>query len=244
MKLKKAALIFGYNEYVLEVARSLQKSYEYITIFRSEDEEEFTKEEINFRVQEYDLSDNWNILEDEYDIENSIVFCMIEDDAQNIFLTISLRSLFEDLTIIALSNSKESSNKLKMAGANKVIPVVETTANIMSDILKKPVATQILHDILYSSSSLKIAQIRVEKEENFHGKYPSDIEWHKDYRVLVISIIYGKDMKGEFIYSSKAKHHQITNGDIFVIVGYEKDIVAFESRVGSRCNVNWNRWSR
>ena len=222
-----SALIFGYNEYGFEIARNVQKKYDQITIFSLNDTDELNGLDSDFLVEKVDLNDDWDKFKNSYDIEKSIVFCALNDEAKNIFLTISLRSAFENLTIIALANNHEDANKLTMAGASKVIPIVETTANIITDILKKPIITEVLHDILYEESSLKIEQITISNNNYFDGKYPADIEWSRDHGIIVISIMH-EDMSSEFIYSSKTKHQKIKTGDIFVAVGYEKDLENFK----------------
>jgi len=227
---KISALIFGCNGYTNEIVKNIQHKYKNITIFKhSSEPKNLELERLGLEI--FDFSDSWEFLSDIYDLKNSIVFCVLEDDAENIFLTISLRSIFEDLNIVALSKNKESANKLSMAGANKVIPMVQTTASIISDILEKPIVTNVLHRILYEKSDLKIAQVEVTNQKCFNGLYPSDIEWSKDHGIILLSIIHD-DMSSEFIYSSKAKHHAIKDGDILVVIGYETDIKEFEKLVG------------
>lgn len=225
----KTALIFGYNEYTREIVKNISHKYENIKVFKEEgclDKLDLQK----YEVEIFDFSDSWSDLGNRYDIKNSVAFCVLEDDAENIFLTISLRSTFKNLKIIALSKNKESANKLTMAGANKVIPVVETVASIISEILQKPVITEVLHDILYEHSDLKIAQIKIEEIGCFDGRYPSDVDWSREHGIVVLSIIH-EDLSSEFIYSSKAKHHPIKKGDILVIVGYTLDIEIFEKLI-------------
>jgi len=225
-----SALIFGYNEYASEVAKNISHKYDNITIFK-QNPDDINSELQKYEVEIFDFSDSWDELKTKHDMQSSIAFCVLEDDAENIFLTISLRATFEDLSIIALSKNKESANKLTMAGANKVIPVVQTTASIIFDMLEKPIVTEVLHNILYEKSDLKIAQIKVGDDGYFENKYPSDVEWSREHGVIVLSIIHD-DMSSEFIYSSKVKHHPIRKGDIFVVVGYETDIKEFEKLIG------------
>lgn len=224
---KTAVLVFGNNEYGLEIAKNVTYKYKDITIFSLEDINDMQREKSEFRFENFDLSDNWDDIIDQYDLEKSIIFCVLRDEAENIFLTISLRSIFKEITIIALASNNEDANKLRMAGASKVIPIVETTADIITDMLKKPIITEVMHDILYESTDLKVEQIKVTDNSFFDGKYPSDIEWSRDHGVIVLSIIH-EDMSSEFIYSSKSKHHTIKNGDIFVSVGYEEDLKEFK----------------
>lgn len=228
----KSALVFGYNEYGLEIAKNVKHKYKNITVFNlNELEESLDEKNLDITLQNFDLSDNWDDIENDYDIKESIIFCALRDEAQNIFLTISLRAAFKDILIIALAKNNEDANKLKMAGASKVIPIVETTASIITDMLKKPIITQVLHNILYEDSDLKMAQIKVNNETYFNGKYPADIEWSRDHGVLVLSVVH-EDMSREFIYSSKSKHTVIKNGDIFIAVGYDTDLKEFEKLVG------------
>ena len=137
--MKKAALIFGYNDYALEIAKNLKSGYEKVTIYALGSEVDALKNSHDVEIKSFDLSDNWSNIDEDTDRENSIAFCVLEDSAENIFLTISLRSSFENLNIIALSNNKQTASKLQMAGANKVIPLVQTTAEMIAEMLQKPI---------------------------------------------------------------------------------------------------------
>ena len=220
---KSNALIFGLNDFTHEIEKNIISHYKNLHIFQ------LAKEGKN----SFDLSDDWDDLSSKFDMDDSVVFCVLEDMAENIFLTISLRDAFKDLTIVALAQDKESSDKLTLAGATRVLPTTQTTANVIVEMLEKPIVTEVLHEILYEKSALQIAQIKIEDHTVFDGKYPADIEWSRDHGIIVISVVH-EDMSREFIYSSKAKHHIIKSGDIFVVVGFEQDIKEFEKLIGSK----------
>ena len=242
MNSKKAtALIFGHNKYAKEIAKSVCK--EYNIVFFTQENRAIQTDEHEYKLHHFDLSDDWQGLEKQIKVDGGIAFCVLEDEAQNMFLTISLRSSFKDLVIVAIATNKESVHKLNMAGANKIIPIEETTAEIIADMIDKPISSKILHSILYEDSSLKIAQIEVENADMFNGEYPADIDWSRYQGVVVLSIMH-KDLTMEFIYSSKAKHKRLRNGDMIVVVGYEDDIKEFEKIIGRRKYVNWSNWSR
>jgi Trk K+ transport system NAD-binding subunit len=231
----KNALIFGYNEYAFEIAKNISSHYENIHIFKlDENTRVVNKENTKYEVSSFDLTDDWDDLLEKVDINESVAFCTLEDMAENIFLTISLRDTFKDLSIIALAKDKESLDKLILAGASRVLPTVSTTANIIVEMLEKPIVTEVLHNILYEKSDLKIAQIKIENQDMFQAKYPADIDWSSEHGIIVISIVH-EDMTSEFIYASKEKHHVIRSGDIFVVVGYAQDIKNFEKLIGGKC---------
>ena len=236
---KTTALVFGNNKYAHEIIRNVKDKYSNIKVYSLNDNDE---NDTLYDVEFFDLSDEWEDIQNGVDMENSMAFCALEDSSQNIFLTISLRASFKNLTIIAIASNKENSNKLKLAGATKVIPVVETTSDIIENMLEKPISSKVLHSILYEESDLKIAQIKIGQESHFKDEKLKSIDWTRYNGIVVLSVMH-KDMKSEFIYSSKAKKHIIRSGDILVIVGYEKDIQEFEKLIGSRRYVNWSNWS-
>ena len=237
---KERVYIFGNNKYALEIARSVQDSYE-IVFFVPEDDPE-VEFEGEYSKSLFDLSDAWYNEEILLEQSRGILFCALDSEAENIFLTISLRSRFKDRIIISIAANKESVEKLKIAGANRVIPIEQTTAEIISDIVHNPISSKVLHGILYEQSGLKLVQIEVQNAEVFGGEYPADIDWSRYRGIVVLSIIH-KDLKSEFIYSSKAKRHKLKNGDMIIVVGYEADIVEFEKLIGSRKHVGWSDWS-
>jgi len=238
---KKTALIFGHNKYAYEIVANVRDKYEHVKIFTL-NEDEIEKKEGEVEIDSFDLSDDWIDIHKNVDVSNSMAFCVLENTAENIFLTISLRANFKDLTIIAIASNDESANKLKMAGANKVIPLVETTSDIIANMLEKPISSKVLHSILYEESALKIAQIKISKDSHFKDEQLTSIDWTRYNGIIVLSVMH-EDMKSEFIYSSKAKRHVIREGDILVVVGYEADIKEFENKIGSKRYVNWSHWS-
>lgn len=227
----KAALVFGYNDYALEIAKNIKDRYERVYIFTLNNED-IIKNSSLFEIKSFDLSDKWDDIEGIVDIEGSIAFCVIEDSAENIFLTISLRSVFENLNIIALSNNKETANKLQMAGANRVIPLVQTTAEMISEMMEKPIVKEVFHNILFENSDLKITQIKLNASNEYIGKMIYDLDWDKKYGIVTLSVLV-EGLSNEFIYSPQVKDHRLREGDIFVVVALESDILRFESLFGS-----------
>jgi len=240
---KQTALIFGYNDYALEIARNITDSCDDIYLFSLHSEQDILNNKSDFEIKSFDFSDKWDFITENVNFEHSIVYCVLEDNAENIFLTISLRSSFPDLNMIALSNNKETASKLEMAGANKVIPYIQTTAEMIAEMMEKPMVKEVFHKILFESGELKISKVRINNSNDYLGKTLSDIDWDRKYGVIVLSLV-EEDMHSEFIYSSKIKHHTISEGDVFIIVGYENDIKEFEKIMGGRCDVDWRHWSR
>ena len=221
------AIVFGFNEYAKQIALQIVGDYEKFAVFVKNESEYAAAKESGFSVELFDLGENWDSLKP-FDLRSLLIFCALEDDAENVFLTISLRSVFWDMPIIALASDYESSAKLKSAGANKVMPKLQITANVITEMFEKPTVTEVLHDILYEESSLKIAQITVPQASNFVGKHLHDIDFSKEYDVLVLAIV-DHALSATFSFTSKGHNHHIDPEDILVVVGYDEKIEAFKS---------------
>jgi len=224
-------IVFGANEYASQISVQLQKDYETVHRYVLEESEYLSRKEEGLEVSLFDLSDDWDDFLKKYDLDDTLIYCALNDDAENIFLTISLRAAFENIYMVALAKNSESANKLKMAGASKVIPVIQTTANTIVDILEKPITTSVLHDIFYDRSNLKIAEIRLRDISEIIGRRVSEVHWQDEFNLLVIGFV---DIIGEthFVLSSENHHHQLQANDVLIIIGYDEDINSLTHKVG------------
>lgn len=232
MKRKQSdAIVFGYNEYASQIVRNIRSEYRSVRYYVMSQENLDSALEQGYDAALFDLSDDWEEIITSNEIEDLMVFCALENTANNIFLTISLRATFEAVQIIALANDQESGNKLKMAGANKIIPMVEATANVITGMLESPVSSTIVHHLLYEESDLKLAQITMAENSKFIGKYLHDIRWHEVFGIIILAVV-DHAVSTSFVFTGKGQNHQLDPGDMLIVIGYEKDIEAFKRSVG------------
>ena len=221
-----SALVLGFNEYAKQIELQIAGEYTSFAVFVMNEAEKSAAQSAGFEAEIFDLSEDWKSIEERFNIKELIVFCALDNDAENVFLTISLRSMFEDIPIIALAGDHESAEKMKSAGANKVMPILQITAGIIGEMLEKPIVTEVLHDIFYEDSTLKIAQITVSKDSFVVGKHLYDIDWGNEYDVLLLAIV-DFQLGATFSFTSRGHNHHIDPDDILVVIGYEDKIAAF-----------------
>jgi len=227
----KSAIVFGFNEYAKQIAIQIAPEYATFAIFVMNESERSAAKSAGFEAELFDLGEDWKSIEERFDTTSLIVFCALDKDAENVFLTISLRSIFEELPIIALAGDHESATKMKSAGANKVMATQQITANVITEMLEKPTVTEVLHDILYEQSFLKIAQIAVPENSFLVGKHLHDIDWGEEFDVLVLAIV-DHQLAATFSFTSRGHNHHIDPEDILVVVGYEDSIEALSEAMG------------
>ncbi len=228
--MKNHAIIFGYNEYARQIAHNVKDQFRSVRLYAQNESDLRSGQERGYEMARFDLGDEWDDITRDYDLEELLIFCALEDDAENVFVTISLRAAFSNVTIVSLAKNQESANKLKIAGANKVMPILQTTANVITEILEKPIVTELMHDILYERSKLEIAQIHIEEGFAIVGNRLHDVSWHEEYGVIILAVV-DRELDTSFIFTSKGHNHKIDPDDLLVVIGYEHDIEAFKKAI-------------
>lgn len=71
------------------------------------------------------------------EIKNSIVVCGMEDEALNVYYSITLRANGFESDIIALSHSKEDNRKLYLAGVSKIFDMYEESASLFVEMIEQ-----------------------------------------------------------------------------------------------------------
>ena len=236
--IERDVIVFGCDEYALQLVSSLDGYCRNLKLFVMDKESIPSIRERGFDVALFDLSDDWEILK-EYDPERLIAYCAVCDEAENIFLTISLHTTFRDITIFALATDRNNAAKLKAAGADKTIVTSQIAANTITEILEKPTASEMMMKILHDNSQLQVSQIVLSAGSKIAGMKIKDIDFEKNYDIIVIAVI-DQDFQTKFTFTKKGNNHQLAAGDVMVAIGYEKNISEFEEAIESHMEADWH----
>jgi voltage-gated potassium channel len=225
--LRTYAAIFGYNEYSKQILKKIEHNYREISFFVSTQEEMMWALNDGIAAEMFDLGDEWNVIEERFDIRRLSVFCALNNDAENVFLTISLRSTFESIFIIALAQNHESMLKMKSAGADKVMPVLQIAANVIGDIITKPSVTHVLHDILYRDEGLSVMEVKIESTSSLVGTYLHDIDFKGQFDLILLAMV-DHERENAFSFAVEGYNHHIDAGDVLVLLGDKKKLAEFK----------------
>ena len=226
----KPIAVFGYNEYAKEIASNFKLTGVEVYIYVIDEASLRRAREDGHDVELVELDDDWVNIAEKFDTHQLICFCALDDDAQNVFLTISLRAQYPHLFIIALATSKDSANKLSLAGANKAIAKLETTANIIVECLEKPAVVEVMNDILYHSQELKLAQYTISEGSVLAQMKLHDISLHREYNIIILAIA-DRELEAEFTFTSTGHNHMVDPGDVLVVMGKDEDLKKFEKAI-------------
>ena len=231
-----AIIIFGYDEFAREIAQQIRYLYQRVVVYGLKNGDVEKAQADGFEAHVADLEDKWDDLLS-YDLANTRIICALANEAENVFLTISLRDRFPGAVIVALATTQENATKLRLAGANKVISELQTISNLIIELLEKPVITRLLNDLMDTQLDLKVAQITLGPDSCAAGLHINELLETNRYNVILLAV-FDQQMSESFIFTSKGYNHLLDPGDVLVVIGYDKDIKAFEQEIGGMCETN------
>ena len=222
MKTKKV-LLFGCNSLVDEVAGQLILREWDITIV-SQDEECIKKldtKSINFKNIDYTDDEQLKSL----GIGNNVdtIFSFFESDAKNVYLIISAKDIASDILIITLSQSPDSSDKLRAAGADKVIDPYEISGRKIFNMIKKPLISETIEHVVFGQSSINLAEVEIIADSFLDGKSLGEAQLSKNYNLILLGVV-DRELGDEFIFRLSDIDHKLDSADLLVVIGAADEI--------------------
>jgi voltage-gated potassium channel len=224
--MKKSAFVFGYGGRGSSFSKGLKKDdFHLYIIENSKDGCQKAKEDGYEDVIFVDITKDEE-LEKLAITEESYIVCVMEDEHLNVFLTLSLRALFPHSTIVAISDSIHVTQKLKMAGASKVIDLYQVSANRIHNILRKPIATKLLDSFVSDGYVISFREMLIPPNSYLDGMMVDDVNFSTQ-GVLLIGMI-DIELSHKFIFITSGIEHKLDSGDTIVCIGYDHDLDSFE----------------
>jgi len=158
--------------------------------------------------------------------------CVMDDEHLNVFLTLSLRSLFQDSYILSISDSLNVTKKLQMAGANKVIDLYEVSANKIYNLLDRPIATKLLEEFVHNKEGITFKEMLIPSNSFLDGKMEEDVDF-SSYGVLLVGMI-DEELGHAFVFVTAGISHKLDSGDTIVCLGEKDKLDAFEALIAKK----------
>lgn len=227
---KKNIILFGYSNFGRQLYKNLSVYGHLIKVVSAD--EDFIEQALSDKIDVININIKRNDDIKTLNIDKSdLIYCAMNQTANNLFLVLTLRTMYPNANIISISDSSENTRKLKYAGANSVIDLYEATSRRVINMLTKPAVTRALDEIIYKQNNLKMAEIKLPEDSMFDGEFIRDIEF-KAMGVILIAIIDHK-LSHELIFIDHHINHELDAGDILVVVGEEENINKLQERVNN-----------
>lgn len=164
------------------------------------------------------------------DKANGLV-CVLEDDRDNLYVTLSARQLNNKLRIVTHVLDTENVSKIKKAGADEVVSAIEIGGMRVASTMLRPSVVKFLDIMLYSGDKvLRVEEIEVPEHSDFSNKQISKCEIPQKTGLLVVAV---KDKTtGEYIFNPSGEYI-INPGDVLIVIGSDKQINNIKKCIGT-----------
>lgn len=148
--------------------------------------------------------------------------CALENDADNLFTTLSARSLNREVTIVTRCVSPDSVDKLLYAGADRVISPYALSGRRMATFLLKPSVFDYLDLVAHGVSlDYRLEELVVEEGAELAGKTIGEMDIRVRTGALIVAVRKAAD--GEF-NTSPDKETRLDAGDLLIALGTPGDL--------------------
>ena len=223
--------IFGYNSMSFELISQLNDKEKKLIILDADPIkiEQALQKELPAQLMDYRQDENLITLGIGSSVET--IFCFLESDSENVFLTLSARVLDKKLKVISVVNQPESAEKLLAAGANKIIDPFEICSKKAYQLLTKPSITWLLDEAVFGRADLHMAEILIPKNSYLDRTLISELHLNELYNLFLIGVV-DKELGEKLYFSLGEQDHVLDTGDILVVLGSSRDIKNFKKEIG------------
>ena len=128
---------------------------------------------------------------------------VLSSDAENVFTTLSAKSLNPNIFVVARAIEFDTESKLIKAGADRVVKPYELGGVRMAEILLRPGVMDFI-DVVATDKKidLEIEEITVMKGSAMHKKTLAELPLRSELNVIIVAV--QNEEKGIFIYNPKS----------------------------------------
>jgi voltage-gated potassium channel len=153
----------------------------------------------------------------------SALIAALNTDADNLFVTLSGRSLRDDLLIVARARVASAEPKLLQAGANRVVNPQHIGGARMAALALNPVVADFLDVVMHDGSlEFRLAEVAVPPGSELIGRSLREANVRDRTGALVLAV---RDAKGEFTLNP-GPDTELAEFDVLVVIGTQAQIEA------------------
>jgi voltage-gated potassium channel len=145
----------------------------------------------------------------------------LPDDADNVYVVLTARSLGPDLHIVSRAVEEQAEPKMIRAGANRVISPIIIGSHRMAQALMKPAVADFMDSIAAETLDIGFEQVQVESASAYVGQKLSGTNIRVTLDIVIVAI---RRRGGEMIYHPSGDTG-IEAGDLLVAIGHPQSLI-------------------
>ena len=217
-------VICGFGRVAQQVYKQLRDDEEDVQLLIIHDNEEDLKETIEPHVLRIigDPTDKETLRKARVDHARALITAL-SSDADNVFITLTAKSLNEDIEIAARAERDDSEDILTKAGATSVInPSIIGGRELAMSIIN-PTGTDYINDLIRSEKKeFMVGEIDLGQDASIIGSTIDDADLRKEFDITLVAIL----RKGELI-SNPDLEELLQADDKLIVIGNQEKIETF-----------------
>jgi voltage-gated potassium channel len=153
-----------------------------------------------------------------------------DSDERNVYITLTARSLNPRLFIVARAGDPESIERMRQAGADRVVSPYRMAAVRMADVTQRPAVVDALDSVRHGSADLGIDEILVPADSPLIGKQGALVDLERETSAHVLAL---RRLDGELFTGPDAGITPQAD-DLLVLLGTRAELQAAVERVQGR----------
>jgi voltage-gated potassium channel len=154
-----------------------------------------------------------------------------DDDADNLYITLSARATNPDLLIVVRASNEAASRKLQLAGADRVVQPYTAAGRVMANLVLKPQVTAFIDVVTAAAGGdLRFEEIEVTDACGQAGRSIGDIDIRKETGALVVAL---RKRDGTFD-TTPTPQAQLEAGDVLIAAGTNEELRLLEDLFAPR----------
>ena len=224
-KLKSHYIICGFGRMGAVIASEFQKKNIPFVIVELNESKVANIQESNFNYIHGDATLDDTLIDAGIKGSKGIVV-VLDNDQDNLFVTMSARNLNNKAYIISRCAKQDTGNKLKRAGANKVVNPYITGGHRMAELLISPniediVSIETLDNVPIDFS---LEEFSIENLHDLDGKSIGDTQIRENYGLLIVGI---HNNDGETTLNP-GSNFRLLSGQKIIMIGTQENLNRFE----------------
>ncbi|MEO1954712.1 MAG: ion transporter [Campylobacterales bacterium] len=231
-KAKNICIICGYENIAKEVAKKLINSHFEVLVLDEDEHRVLNAKKDGLTVLDYDPGaiDSYKKLNIDLSTRVKAILCLREDDVENVYTALTVRSLSKDVYMMSLLINQANRNKLLHSGVNEILYDKEFIGLVVKEYVGQPVAFEAIHEFRSEDSKVKIKEITITERIVSTVAMVKELE-NKSFRVLLLGI-YKKSSKRFFF--NPLEDTLLESGDIILVMGNYMFIKEFEKNLAHK----------
>ncbi len=228
-KMKNHYIICGYGRMGAVIAKELHdKDYPFVIVELEQDKVDKITE-IGYKSVLGDATIEKTLEEAGIHQAAGIVVCL-NNDPDNLFVTLTARSLNHDAFLVSRCSQINNKPKLKQAGANKVVNPYTAGGHRMAELLISPeLEDTVSLSLKQGIVDLAIDEVNLTNLNSFHGVKIKDSKIREEFNLIIVGLVNGD---GSYDINPDPEL-QLTADHIVMVMGQKRQLQQFKDKFPS-----------